>query len=80
MLFMHNGLGIELVIDRRHPVGASDPAGIADVILESALTTIVDLEVTVTATGAIQPTTQVEPLVMSTLPRCSQAKDLIFAG
>lgn len=52
MLFRHHGLGIELLIDRRHPVGAGDPAGIADVILESALTTIVDLEDSVAAVDA----------------------------
>ncbi len=52
MLFRHNGLGIELMIDRSHPVGAGDPAGIADVILESALTTIVDLEDSIAAIDA----------------------------
>jgi malate synthase len=52
LLFRHNGLGIELVIDRTHPVGAADPAGIADVILESALTTIVDLEDSIAAVDA----------------------------
>lgn len=49
LLFRHNGLGIELVIDRGHPVGSRDLAGIADVILESALTTIVDLEDSIAA-------------------------------
>ncbi|MEO6359560.1 MAG: malate synthase G [Sphingomicrobium sp.] len=44
LLFRHNGLHLEVVIDRSHPVGREDPAGIADVVLESALTTIVDLE------------------------------------
>ncbi len=52
LLFRHNGLGIELVIDQRHPVGAGDSAGIADVILESALTTIVDLEDSIAAVDA----------------------------
>ncbi len=40
----HNGLGIEILIDRHHSVGAVDRAGVADVILEAALTTIVDCE------------------------------------
>ncbi len=52
VLFMHNGLHIELVIDRDHPVGRTDPLGIADVIMEAALTTIVDLEDSIAAVDA----------------------------
>ncbi len=52
VLFQHNGLHIEIVIDPTHPIGVTDSLGIADVILEAALTTIIDLEDSVAAVDA----------------------------
>ena len=44
LLFKNNGLHIELQFDSAHPVGKDHPAGIKDVVMESALTTILDCE------------------------------------
>jgi malate synthase len=52
LLFQHHGLHVELVIDPGHPIGRDDPLGLADVILESALSTICDLEDSVAAVDA----------------------------
>jgi malate synthase len=49
ILLEHNGLGLEIVLDRAHPIGKTDKAGIADVMLEAALTTIIDLEDSIAA-------------------------------
>ena len=52
VLLRRNGLGIEILIDRHHPVGESDPAGVSDIALEAALTTIMDLEDSVATVDA----------------------------
>ena len=52
ILLRHNGLHIEIVINRDHPIGGGDAAGVSDVILEAALSTIVDLEDSIAAVDA----------------------------
>jgi malate synthase len=49
LLFRNNGLHIELHFDRTHPVGKAHPAGVKDVVLEAAMTTIVDFEDSIAA-------------------------------
>jgi len=52
VLLRNHGLHIEIQVDRKHPIGASNPSGVKDVIVEAALTTIQDCEDSVSTVDA----------------------------
>ena len=52
IVLRHNGLHFEIQIDRNHPIGQQDPAGVKDLLLEAALSSIIDCEDSIAAVDA----------------------------